>query len=36
MAKCRTISAVELTEKDKDALEICRSISDVLANLITK
>jgi len=36
MAKGRTISAVELTEKDKEALEICRSISDVLANLITK
>jgi uncharacterized protein YbaR (Trm112 family) len=36
MAKGRTISAVELTEKDKEALEICRSISDVLANFITK
>jgi hypothetical protein len=36
MAKGRTISATELTEKDKEALEICRSISDVLVNLITK
>jgi hypothetical protein len=35
MAKGRTISAVELTEKDKKALEICRSISNTLANLIT-
>jgi len=35
MAKGRTISAVELTEKDKEALEICRSISNTLADLIT-
>jgi len=34
MAKGRTISAVELTEKDKEALEICRRIGDTLANLI--
>ncbi|HOK55781.1 MAG TPA: hypothetical protein PKV21_02665 [bacterium] len=35
MAKGRTISATELTEKDKAALEICRKISDGLADLIT-
>lgn len=36
MAQNRTVSATELTEKDKEGLKICRSISDVLAKLITK
>lgn len=35
MAKGRTVSAKELTEKDKRALEICEQISEALANLIT-
>lgn len=35
MAKGRTVSATELTERDKKALEICRSVSDALAGLIT-
>lgn len=35
MAKGRTVSATELTEKDKKALEICRSISNALGDLIT-
>lgn len=34
MATGRTVSATELTEKDKWALELCRSISEVLADLI--
>jgi len=35
MAKGRTISATELTERDKWALEICRGVSEALADLIT-
>jgi len=35
MAKGRTVSASELTDKDRKALEICSSISDALADLIT-
>lgn len=35
MATGRTVSATELTEKDKWALEICRNISEVLADLIS-
>ena len=35
MATGRTVSAAELTEKDKQALEICGSVSEALANLIT-
>ncbi|MHA1228681.1 MAG: hypothetical protein ACTSPV_18300, partial [Candidatus Hodarchaeales archaeon] len=35
MATGRTISATELTKKDKWALEICRNISEVLADLIS-
>jgi len=35
MAKGRTVSATELTDKDKKALEICEKISEALANLIT-
>lgn len=35
MAKGRTISATELTDKDHWALEICKSISDKLAGMIT-
>lgn len=34
MAKGRTVSANELTEKDKEAIEICSSISNALADLI--
>lgn len=35
MAKGRTVAAKELTEKDKQALEICEAISNNLAELIT-
>lgn len=35
MAKGRTISATELTERDKEALKICGDISVALADLIT-
>lgn len=35
MAEGRTVSATELTDKDKQTLEICRTISGALANLIT-
>ena len=34
MAKGRTVSATELTEKDRFALEICRKVSEALAGLI--
>ncbi|MEM3407077.1 MAG: hypothetical protein QXL51_03480 [Candidatus Aenigmatarchaeota archaeon] len=36
MAKGRTISALELTEKDRKALEICLKISETLRDLIPK
>jgi len=34
MAKGRTVSATELTDKDRQALEICKAVSDKLAALI--
>jgi hypothetical protein len=36
MAKGRTVSALELTEKDRKALEICLRVSETLRNLIPK
>ena len=34
MAKGRTVSATELTESDKWALEVCRNISETLGDLV--
>ncbi|HRT84404.1 MAG TPA: hypothetical protein P5523_07165 [Bacteroidales bacterium] len=35
MAKGRTVSATELTDRDKEALRLCGDISDALADMIT-
>ena len=35
MAKGRTVSATGLTDRDRRALEICKAVSDKLADLIT-